>query len=133
MPPDFMKENPDIKVKPIYAGSYVDTADQGGHRHQGRPGPATRPHPAVDAYSLVDDELIVPFDSVATSARTRRGLPASYPAFMANGNFDGHVWGLPFQRSTIVAYYNKDASRKPGSIPRNPPPPGSRMPRWRRS
>ena len=33
----------------------------------------------------------------------------------------GKTWGIPFQRSTIVMYYNKDAYREAGLDPETPP------------
>ncbi len=62
---------------------------------------------AVDAHSLIDDDLIVPFDTVATPAEDQAWLDSFYPAFLRNGRIGGHTWGIPFQRSTIVLYWNK--------------------------
>jgi sn-glycerol 3-phosphate transport system substrate-binding protein len=36
---------------------------------------------------------------------------------MENSEADGHTWGVPFQRSTIVQYYNKEAFKKAGLDP----------------
>ncbi len=38
-----------------------------------------------------------------------------------NGQFGGHAWGVPFQRSTIVLYWNKDAFRDAGMDPGHAP------------
>ncbi len=76
---------------------------------------------AVDAYSLVDDELILPFDTLASSAEDRTWLAGFYPAFMRNGQIDGHTWGIPFQRSTVVMFWNQDAFRDSGLDPAQPP------------
>jgi sn-glycerol 3-phosphate transport system substrate-binding protein len=40
---------------------------------------------------------------------------------MENGIAAGKTWGIPFQRSTIVMYYNKDAFREAGLDPETPP------------
>ena len=40
---------------------------------------------------------------------------------MANCKIEGKTWGIPFQRSTIVAYYNKDLFRAAGLDPEAPP------------
>jgi len=40
---------------------------------------------------------------------------------MENGRTAGKTWGIPFQRSTIVMYYNKDAFRAAGLDPDQPP------------
>ena len=39
-----------------------------------------------------------------------------FPAFMENSRTGGKTWGIPFQRSTIVLYWNKEAVQ--GSRPR---------------
>ncbi len=118
---DFMQENPDIKVRPIYAGSYVDTLTKAVTASKAGNGPQMAVLLAVDAYSLVDDELILPFDTVAQSADDKAWLNSFYPAFLRNGQIDGHTWGIPFQRSTIVLYWNKDAFQQAGLDPEKPP------------
>jgi sn-glycerol 3-phosphate transport system substrate-binding protein len=118
---DFMKENPDLRITPIYAGTYVDTLTKAVTATKAGRGPALAVTLAVDAYSLVDDELVLPFDAVATSAEDRAWLDSFYPAFLRNGQIDGHTWGVPFQRSTIVMYWNKDAFRDAGLDPEQAP------------
>ena len=117
----FMKENPDIAVRPIYAGSYVDTLTKAVTATKAGSGPQMAVLLAVDAYSLVDDELILPFDTVAQSADDRAWLNSFYPAFLRNGQIDGHTWGVPFQRSTIVLFWNKDTFKDAGLDPDKPP------------
>lgn len=118
---DFMKENPDIHVSPVYAGSYVDTLTKTITATRSGQGPALSLTLAVDAYTLVDSDLIVPIDSVATSAEEKAWLAGFYPAFLRNGQIGGHTWGVPFQRSTIVMYWNKDAFREVGLDPEHAP------------
>ncbi|MEM9439010.1 MAG: ABC transporter substrate-binding protein, partial [Pseudomonadota bacterium] len=48
-------------------------------------------------------------------------LDSFYPAFMENGRVEGKVWGIPFQRSTPVLYWNKDAFTEAGLDPDTPP------------
>lgn len=118
---DFEAEHPAIRVRPIYAGSYTDTLTKAQTALKAGDGPTMAVLLAVDAYSLIDDELIVPFDEVAASAEDRAWLESFYPAFLANGRIGGHTWGVPFQRSTIVLYWNKDAFRGAGLDPEAPP------------
>ena len=40
---------------------------------------------------------------------------------MANGQIDGKTWSIPFQRSTIVLYWNKDAFKDAGLDPEKAP------------
>ena len=118
---DFTRENPDILVRPVYAGSYVDTLTKAVTATKAGQGPQLALLLAVDAYSLVDDELILPFDTLATSAEDRAWLASFYPAFLRNGQIDGHTWGIPFQRSTVVMFWNKEAFKDAGLDPDRPP------------
>lgn len=114
----FMQANPDIKVTPIYAGSYTDTLTKAQTAAKSGQAPTLAVLLSTDAYSLIDDELIVPFDTVAD---TKAWISGFYPAFLRNTQIDGHEWGIPFQRSTIVMYYNQDAFRDAGLDPAAPP------------
>ena len=40
---------------------------------------------------------------------------------MKSVTLNGKTWGIPFQRSTIVMYYNKDMFREAGLDPEMPP------------
>ena len=118
---DFQKANPDIKVKAVYSGNYDETRVRAVAAIKGGQPPQISVLGALDTYDLIDQNLIEPFDKVATSADDRAWLQSFYPALMANGNIDGHVWGIPFQRSTIVMFYNKDLFRAAGLNPDAPP------------
>jgi sn-glycerol 3-phosphate transport system substrate-binding protein len=114
---DFQRENPDIKVTPIYAGTYQDTMTKAVTALKANAGPQMAVLLSTDVFSLIDDDLVVPFDTVATDAADRAWLDSFYPAFLKNGEIGGHTWGVPFQRSTIVLYWNKDAFRGAGLNP----------------
>jgi sn-glycerol 3-phosphate transport system substrate-binding protein len=58
---------------------------------------------------------------VAKTADDKAWLKAFYPALMMNGTYKGKVYGIPFQRSTIVLYWNKDAFEEAGLDPNKPP------------
>ena len=76
---------------------------------------------SIDLFELIGQDVIVPFDEVATSAEDKAWLKSFYPALMANGVTGGKTYGIPFQRSTIVLYYNKDAFKEAGLDPNKPP------------
>ena len=115
---DFMKENPDIAIKPVYAGSYGDTITKAVTASKAGQGPQLAVLLSTDAFSLIDDDLVVPFDNTAEDKAWLQGF---YPAFMANGQINDRTWGVPFQRSTIVLYYNKDAFKEVGLDPEKAP------------
>jgi hypothetical protein len=118
---DFQRENPAIKVTPIYAGTYQDTLTKAQTALKANAGPQMAVLLSTDVFSLIDDDLIVPFDTIAGSAADEAWLRSFYPAFLKNGEIDGHTWGVPFQRSTIVLYWNKAAFQETGLDPERPP------------
>lgn len=118
---DFEAKNPDIKVNAIYSGNYDDTRVRAlSALKSGEPAQLAVMF-SIDAYDLIEQELIVPFDDVIKSDEEKKWLGSFYPALMANGQIEGKTWGIPFQRSTIVAYYNKDKFREAGLDPEKAP------------
>ncbi|SBV95140.1 Glycerol-3-phosphate ABC transporter substrate-binding protein [uncultured Alphaproteobacteria bacterium] len=118
---DFEKANPDVKVNAIYAGNYDDTRVKAlAAVKAGQPVQLSVLF-SIDAYDLIEQDAVIPFDDVAKSADDKAWLNSFYPGLMANGVIGGKTWGIPFQRSTIVMYYNKDAFREAGLNPDAPP------------
>ncbi len=115
---DFEAENPDIKVNAVYSGNYDDTRVRAlSALNSGDPAQLAVMF-SIDAYDLIEQELILPFDDLVDDVAW---LNSFYPALMANSQIEGKTWGIPFQRSTIVAYYNKDLFREAGLDPEAPP------------
>jgi sn-glycerol 3-phosphate transport system substrate-binding protein len=118
---EFHRENPDIAVTPIYAGTYQDTLTKAQTALKAGAGPDMAVLLSTDAFSLIDDDLVVPFDTLAETPEDRAWLASFYPAFLKNGQIGGHVWGVPFQRSTIVLFWNKEAFTAAGLDPETAP------------
>lgn len=117
MAADFEKENPGIKVKPVYSGTYQESIVKALTAFKsGQP-----PHIAVllstDMFTLIDEDAIVPIDGLASSADDRKWLGGFYDSFMMNSRTGGKTWGVPFQRSTIVLYWNKELFKEAGLDP----------------
>ena len=118
---DFQKENPGIKVNSIYSGTYQESLVKALTAHKSGTPPVTSVLLSTDMYTLIDDDAIVPFDGLASSAEDQAWLNSFYPAFMANSRTGGKTWGIPFQRSTIVLYWNKELFKEAGLDPNRPP------------
>jgi sn-glycerol 3-phosphate transport system substrate-binding protein len=118
---DFEAENPDIDVEAIYAGNYNDARIKALAALQGGEPAQTSVMFSIDIYDLIEQDAIVAFDDIVETAEERAWLDSFYPALMENGQTLGKTWGIPFQRSTIVMYYNKDMFREAGLDPENPP------------
>ncbi|HBD23632.1 MAG TPA: ABC transporter substrate-binding protein, partial [Oceanospirillaceae bacterium] len=118
---DFEAQNPDINVTAIYAGNYNDARVKAlAALQSGEPAQLSVMF-SIDVHALRNLDAIVAFDDVISGDEERQWLDSFYPALMENGKADGKTWGVPFQRSTIVMYYNKDAFRDAGLDPEQPP------------
>ena len=118
---DFEKDNPGIKLRPIYAGSYQDTIAKALTAVKSGEPPVTSILLSTDMFTLIDEDAIVPFDDLIKTAEDRAWLKSFFPAFMENSQTGGKTWGIPFQRSTVVLYYNKEAFKEAGLDPNRPP------------
>ncbi len=117
----FQKENPGIKVTPIYAGTYQDTIVKALTAHKSGTPPVTSVLLSTDMFTLIDEDAIVPIDNFVKTADDKAWLGSFYKAFMLNSQTGGKTWGVPFQRSTIVMYYNKELFKEAGLDPNKPP------------
>ncbi len=118
---DFEKENPGIKLKPIYSGSYQESITKALTAVKSGEPPVMSILLSTDMFTLIDEEAIVPFDPLVKTADDQAWLKSFYPAFMENSQTGGKTWGIPFQRSTIVLYYNKEMFKEAGLDPNKPP------------
>jgi len=118
---DFEKENPGIKVKPIYSGDYQASITKALTAVKGNDAPTMSVLLSTDMYTLIDEDAIVPFDPLLKTPEDQAWLKGFYPAFMENSQTGGKTWGIPFQRSTIVLYYNKELFKEAGLDPNKPP------------
>ncbi len=117
----FMAENPGIKVTPIYAGTYQETIVKALTAHKSGTPPVTSVMLSTDMFTLIDEDAIVPFDGFAKTAEDKAWLAGFFKAFMLNSQTAGKTWGIPFQRSTVVMYWNKDLFKEAGLDPNKAP------------
>lgn len=118
---EFEAEHPNIKIKSIYAGSYQDSVAKALTAHKGGSAPQLAVLLSTDMFTLIDEGAITPFDPLIKTDDDKKWLDSFYPGFMANSQTGGETWGIPFQRSTIVMYYNKDLFKEAGLDPESPP------------
>jgi sn-glycerol 3-phosphate transport system substrate-binding protein len=118
---EFHKKHSDITVKAVYTGSYQDSVVKAMTAAKAGNAPDVAVLLSTDMFTLIDNDLIEPFDAIATSESDKAWMKSFYPAFMENSQAAGHTWGIPFQRSTIVQYWNKDAFKAAGLDPEKPP------------
>ncbi|MEJ1159673.1 ABC transporter substrate-binding protein [Prosthecomicrobium sp. N25] len=118
---DFEKDNPGIKVKAVYSGSYQDTIAKILTAVKGGDAPSVAVALSTDMFTLIDEDAVVPFDDIVSKEKAATWFKSFYPGFMANSQTGGKTWGIPFQRSTIVLYWNKEAFKEAGLDPEKAP------------
>ncbi|MEG6504864.1 ABC transporter substrate-binding protein [Nitratidesulfovibrio sp. 1201_IL3209] len=120
MTDQFMKEHPDIKITPVYAGIYRETLTKALTALRGGEPPHIAVLLSTDMYTLIDEDAVVPYDDILKPEEM--GFAKAYfPGFMRNSQTGGKTWGIPFQRSTIVMYWNKEAFKAAGLDPEKGP------------
>jgi sn-glycerol 3-phosphate transport system substrate-binding protein len=113
---DFQAENPNITVEPVFSGGYGDvkTAIQTTVEGGGEP-PALALMLAADMLDLANSGLISPLDDFIAASPDAGDMVSDYfPAFLANSQYADQIWGIPFQRSVVLMYYNKDMFAEAG-------------------
>jgi sn-glycerol 3-phosphate transport system substrate-binding protein len=110
-----------IKVTPVYAGDYTSTMVKAVTALKAGTGPQFAVLLAAEMHSLQAQDILVSLDEIGLDTEAKQWLAGFYPAFMANSHADGKTWSVPFQRSTAVQYYNKQAFEEAGLDPEKYP------------
>lgn len=118
---EYVAANPGVNIDAVYAGSYQDTVSKAITASRGRNPPQLSVILSVDMFTLIDEDLIIPFDKYLTSDEDKEWIRGFYPAFMENSQTGGKTYGIPFQRSMPVLYWNKEAFRAADLDPETPP------------
>ncbi len=118
---EYVAANPGVKIDAVYSGSYQDTITKVITASRGGTPPQLSVALSADMFTLIDEDLIVPFDDFIKTDADKAWLAGFYPAFMENSQTGGKTYGIPFQRSTPVMYWNKEAFKEAGLDPNTPP------------
>ena len=111
---DFARDNPGIKINAIYAGTYQDTLVKALTAFKSGAPPDIAVLLSTDMFTLIDEDAIAPFDDLIKTDDDKAWAKSFFPAFMENSRTGGKTWGIPFQRSTVVMFWNKDAFKTAG-------------------
>jgi sn-glycerol 3-phosphate transport system substrate-binding protein len=117
----FEAANPDIKVAPVYAGNYNDTTTKALTAAKAGTPPAVAVLLATDIFTLYDEDVVEPFDDFIKSDEDKAWVGGFMPAYLKSAQMEGQLWSVPFQRSTAVMYYNKQAFKEAGLDPEKYP------------
>ncbi|MFT6329748.1 MAG: sn-glycerol 3-phosphate transport system substrate-binding protein [Bermanella sp.] len=114
-------KNPQHSVKAIYSGNYGETTTKALTAAKAGSPPQVAVLLASDIFALVEEDVITPISDLANSDADKAWLDGFFKGFMEDAVFEGKTYGVPFQRSTPVLYYNKDAFKKAGLDVNMPP------------
>lgn len=114
---DYVAANPNINIEAIYAGSYSDAGIKALTAARGGKPPQLSVLLSTQMFTLIDEDVIVPFDDFVSEADKESWINGFYPSFMENSQTGGKTYGIPFQRSTPVLYWNKEAFAEVGLDP----------------
>lgn len=119
---EFNSTHPDIHVTPVFAGGYNDTLLKAQAAIMGGKPPDVAILLSTDLFTLKAMNAILPLDDfIKGDTDGNSYISDFFPALMANSQLGGHIWSIPFQRSTPILYYNKDIFKEVGLDPNKPP------------
>lgn len=118
---DFNSSHPGIRVEPVFAGNYVETMAKAMTAVQGGAPPDLAVLDTPELFSLLDRNAIIPLDDFISQAGGKPWLDDFYQTLLLNARANGHVYSIPWQRSTPIFYYNKDLFAKAGLDPNRAP------------
>ena len=120
---EFNAQNPDIQVKAVYTGNYDDTvtAIQTAIGTSGQPDLFVSL--ATQRFTMDDTGMAMTLDDIiAADPEGQAFIDDFIDGFMLDSYVEGgHIISIPFQRSTMVLFYNKDAFREVGLDPDHAP------------
>ena len=120
---DFNAENPDIVVEPVYTGNYDDTVTKIQTAIQGGTPPDVFVSLATQRFTMASTGMAMPLDDLiaADGEEGQAYIDDFLDGLMLDSYVDGQIYSIPFQRSTMVLFYNKDAFEEVGLDPEDPP------------
>jgi sn-glycerol 3-phosphate transport system substrate-binding protein len=118
---DFNGAHPGVRVEPVFAGNYVETMAKAMTAVQGGSPPDVAVLDTPELFSLLDRNAIIPLDDFIAQSGGKAWLDDFYQALLLNARANGHIYSVPWQRSTPIFYYNKEMFQKAGLDPSRAP------------
>lgn len=113
----YMAENPEVNISAVYTGSYADTTTRVITAARGGNAPQLAILLSTDMFTMIDEDIVEAWDDHLSAEEMADWVGGFYPAFLKNSQTEGKTWGIPFQRSTPVIYWNKEAFAAAGLDP----------------
>lgn len=101
-------QNGAIKVTPVYSGDYIQTLSKAQTALQGGKPPDVAVINAAAIFTLADMKAVQTLDDLVKASGGNEFVNDFFPAFLQDSRLNGSLLGVPFQRSTLVLYYNPE-------------------------
>jgi sn-glycerol 3-phosphate transport system substrate-binding protein len=118
---EWNKSHPQNQVDAVFAGSYPEAYSKTLAAIKGGTPPDVAIMLSQNLNDILSEDIVIPLDELIAADRAQVNVDDFFPAFMLNTKQGGKVWSIPFQRSTPVMYYNKEAFKEVGLDPAKPP------------
>ena len=118
---EWNKSHPQIQVEPVFAGNYTEAYAKTLAAIQTGTPPDVAIMLSQNLNDIIRQNIVIPLDELIPADAAQVNMDDFFPAFMLNSTSGGKVWSIPFQRSTPVMYYNKEAFKEVGLDPNKPP------------
>ena len=118
---EWNKAHPQVQVEPVFAGGYTEAYAKTLAAIQAGTPPDVAVMLSQNLNDIIAQDIVIPLDELIKADAAQVKMDDFFPAFMLNSTSGGKVWSIPFQRSTPVMYYNKEAFKEVGLDPNKPP------------
>lgn len=119
----FNQTHSDVKIVPVYKGNYEQSLAAGIAAYRSGKAPAILQVYEVGTATMMASKAIKPVYQVFQESGVKFDESVFVPTVAGyyTDNKSGHLLSQPFNSSTPVLYYNKDAFKKAGLNPDQPP------------
>lgn len=122
MTADFNAQHSDVQVQAVYTGNYDDTVTAIQTAIQGGNPPDLFVSLATQRFTMASTKMAMSLDNLIANDPDGKAFVEDFiDGFMLDSYVDGSIYSIPFQRSTMVLYYNKEAFKEVGLDPDAPP------------
>ncbi len=115
----FNKAYPNYAIEPLFTGSYAETVTKGIAAIRAGDPPQILQVYEVGTQTMLDSGAIIPVTEVVKAGEIN--WSDYFQPIMNYYTVEGKLNSMPFNSSTAILYYNKDAFKKAGLDPDKPP------------
>lgn len=117
----FNELHPTITVEAIYSGGYAETLQRAVTASMGGNPPDLAILTPADTWAGISLGILAPVTDLVAEEGGDEFLAPFYDAFVNDTYILGEHYGLPFQKSTPILYYNREHFEAAGLDPNQPP------------